>query len=68
MIPIRGEDASTPQSELADMGRAAGLDCAHAPTLEEAMDELTPSLLRRPCRLLIAGSLYLAGNILRKNS
>lgn len=68
MVPIDGEAASTPAEALADIGRSAGIDCASAPSVEEAVDILMPQLNIRPCRLLIAGSLYLAGNVLRTNS
>ena len=68
MVPIPGEDASTPADALAKVGRAARLDCITAPSVEEAVDMLMPYLVRKPCRLLIAGSLYLAGQVLRTNS
>ncbi|WP_439646372.1 bifunctional folylpolyglutamate synthase/dihydrofolate synthase [Sneathiella glossodoripedis] len=68
MVPIPGEDASTPAEALAKEGRAAGIDCITAPTVEEAVDMLMPYLVRKSCRLLIAGSLYLAGHVLRTNS
>jgi len=68
MVPIEGENAATPAAELADMGRAAGIDCMAAPSVEEAVDMLMPKLMKQPCRLLICGSLYLAGNVLRSNS
>jgi dihydrofolate synthase/folylpolyglutamate synthase len=68
MVPIPGEDASTPAEELAKVGRAAGIDCITAPTVEEAVDMLMPYLARTPSRLLIAGSLYLAGQVLRTNA
>lgn len=67
-VPIEGETASTGAAELAAMGCAAGIDCQPAPTIEEAVDMLIPHLSKRRCRLLIAGSLHLAGQILRRNS
>ncbi len=68
MVPIPGEDASTPADELAKVGRAAGIDCITAPSVEDAVDMLMPYLARTPSRLLIAGSLYLAGQVLRTNA
>ncbi|WP_169543775.1 bifunctional folylpolyglutamate synthase/dihydrofolate synthase [Sneathiella aquimaris] len=67
-VPIDGETAATPVAELATLGQAAGLDMTTAPSVEEAVDILIPHLAKRPCRLLICGSLYLAGRILRENS
>ncbi|MCG8494222.1 MAG: bifunctional folylpolyglutamate synthase/dihydrofolate synthase [Sneathiellales bacterium] len=66
-IPIDGEKAATPPEELARMGQQAGIDMAPACTPEEAIDCLMPYLGKRPCNLLIAGSLYLAGKILKSN-
>lgn len=66
-IPIEGENATTPAKELARMGQQAGIDMASACTAEEAIDCLMPYLGKRPCNLLIAGSLYLAGKILKSN-
>lgn len=67
MVPILGEEASTPENMLAEIGRNAGINCETAPTVEEAVDMLMPLLMRTPCRLLISGSLYLAGQVLRTN-
>ncbi|WP_206378138.1 bifunctional folylpolyglutamate synthase/dihydrofolate synthase [Sneathiella limimaris] len=67
MVPVPGEPASTPEKKLAELGRAAGLDCEYAVSVEDAADNLIPYLMRKPCRLLIAGSLYLAGTVLRTN-
>ncbi len=67
MVPIPGEEASTPENALAEIGRNAGINCETAPTVEEAVDMLMPLLMRTPCRLLISGSLYLAGQVLRTN-
>lgn len=68
MVPIEGEAAATPAPELAAIGLAAGIDCTAAVSVEEAVDMLIPHLMKQPCRLLISGSLYLAGNILRHNA
>lgn len=67
-IPIPGEAATTPALQLANIGQAAGIDLNWAPSIEEALDMLIPYLAGQPSRLLIAGSLYLAGQVLRKNS
>ncbi|MBL4908143.1 MAG: hypothetical protein JKX94_11880 [Sneathiella sp.] len=67
-VPIPGEAATTSAEELAEIGNAAGIDLKPAPSIEEALDMLIPRLAGQPCRLLIAGSLYLAGQILRQNA
>jgi len=67
-IPIEGQAAATSAADLSAMGCAAGIDCIPAPNVEDAVDILIPHLSKRPCRLLIAGSLYLAGSVLRRNS
>nr|WP_240953354.1 bifunctional folylpolyglutamate synthase/dihydrofolate synthase [Sneathiella chinensis] len=66
-MSIPGEEATTTAEELAQIGRNAGLDIGEAASLPEAVDSLFPFMARQPCRLLIAGSLYLAGTILREN-
>lgn len=66
-IPIEGENSTTPAKELAQMGQQAGIDMASACTTEEAIDCLMHYLGKKPCNLLIAGSLYLAGKILKSN-
>jgi len=37
------------------------------PSLMAAVEALRPTMREKPCRLLIAGSLYLAGQVLREN-
>ena len=66
-ITIPEEAAATPAADLAAMARASGLDASEMPSLRAAVEALKPKLSEKPCRLLIAGSLYLAGQILREN-
>ena len=71
-VGIPGEEASMGAGALYDMARRAGLDSAPAEDLYDAMlqihawtrldDESTPP------RILICGSLYLAGKVLAENS
>ncbi len=68
MVDIPGEDGASPAQELCDVGIRSGLDCQAADSVEEAINHLYPYIQRQPCRLLIAGSLYLAGTILQENS
>jgi dihydrofolate synthase/folylpolyglutamate synthase len=70
-VAIPGEAASLGAGALYDLARKAGLDAAPADDLEDAMlqvaarsqfDEADP-----PPRILICGSLYLAGRVLAEN-
>ena len=70
-VGIPGEDASMGAGALYDVARRAGLDSAPAEDLDDAMlqvhawtrldDDSTPP------RILICGSLYLAGKVLAEN-
>jgi dihydrofolate synthase / folylpolyglutamate synthase len=64
-IPVMGEPASTPAVELSEIARAVDVALVPCNTLELAVEALLPELEKRPCRLLIAGSLYGAGHILK---
>lgn len=61
-VPVPGEHAFIPPSRLAQIARDAGLKAHRADSLEAAVDAVTR---RRPGHVLIAGSLYLAGAVLR---
>jgi dihydrofolate synthase/folylpolyglutamate synthase len=70
-VAIPGEAASMGAGALYDVARRAGLDAAPAEDLEDAMLQvLAWSRLdgeETPPRILICGSLYLAGVVLRDN-
>ncbi|MEX1036286.1 MAG: folylpolyglutamate synthase/dihydrofolate synthase family protein, partial [Sneathiella sp.] len=66
-IAIPGEAASTSATDLAALARAGGMDATEMPSLMAAVAALKPDLARGPCRLLITGSLYLAGQVLHDN-
>jgi len=70
-IAIAGEAASMGAGALYDAARAAGLDAAPAEDLEDAMLQLQAwaraHARETPPRILICGSLYLAGQILAEN-
>ena len=66
-IAIPGEAASTSAADLAALARAGGVKATEMPSLMAAVQALLPELAARPGRLLITGSLYLAGQILRDN-
>ena len=71
-LAIPGEPASLGAGALYDAARKAGLDAAPAEDLDDAMLQVTAwSRLGDndvPPRILICGSLYLAGKVLAENS
>jgi len=68
-LSIPGEDATLTSDELADFAEAAELDAVEVEDAEEAMRLITgeEDAAITPPRILICGSLYLAGRILREN-
>src|SRR5665213_3287450 len=71
-LAIPGEDASRGAGELYDAARAAGLNASPADDLEDAMMQVeawsrTRSDDASP-RIVLCGSLYLAGKVLAENS
>jgi dihydrofolate synthase/folylpolyglutamate synthase len=72
-IEIPGEEASLGAGELYDRARGAGLDAAPADDLDDAMMQIAARAhalsAREPApRILICGSLYLAGKVLAENA
>ena len=71
-IPISGEAASLGAGALYDAARVAGLEASPADDLLDAMMQVSAWARARegegPPRILICGSLYLAGQVLRDNS
>jgi len=71
-VAIPGEASSLGAGALYDAARRAGLDAAPAEDLDDAMLQVTAwSRLDQtdvPPRILICGSLYLAGKVLAENS
>ena len=71
-IPIEGEAASMGAGELYDAARNAGLDATPADDLEDAIMQVAAWSRARPDdeppRILVCGSLYLAGRVLEENS
>jgi len=64
-VAIPGETATLPAADTAAAARAVGLEAQVAPSIEAALAAIvaeTPD-----CRVLISGSLYLAGAVLREN-
>jgi dihydrofolate synthase / folylpolyglutamate synthase len=64
-VSIPGEAATLPASDTAQAARAVGMQAAEAASVHQALVDI---LAEDPfARVLICGSLYLAGNILREN-
>ena len=59
----KGRSAAT----IADIARAIGLSATSRENLTEALDAASKLALDPPPRILITGSLYLAGEVLREN-
>jgi dihydrofolate synthase/folylpolyglutamate synthase len=70
-IPIEGEEASLGAGSLYDAAREAGLDASPAEDLEDAMIQVSAWSRANDedtaPRILICGSLYLAGKVLAEN-
>ena len=64
-LPIPGETATLSAQETARFAQKAGLTSACAETLEQAVEQVV-SNVQSP-RILICGSLYLAGHVLRSH-
>jgi dihydrofolate synthase/folylpolyglutamate synthase len=65
-VPIAGDSLSTPTERIAEAAREAGIaDAGVASSVDAAVAALAAD---PPARLLICGSLYLAGNVLAENS
>jgi dihydrofolate synthase/folylpolyglutamate synthase len=66
-VPIPNQEKSLPPRLLADTARAAGIPADAAASVEAALTAIDSFALERPPRILLTGSLYLAGEILAAN-
>jgi dihydrofolate synthase/folylpolyglutamate synthase len=70
-ISIEGEASSHGSGSLCDIARVAGLEATPAAGLGDAMKQISALARSRPGegspRILICGSLYLAGQVLMEN-
>ena len=66
-VPLGADHAGRPPKELADAARALGLPAAPQPSLEAAFGALASRKWRVAPRILICGSLYLAGEALARD-
>ncbi len=64
-VSIPGEKNTLPAEETAAAARSAGIEAATSPSVAEALAEIAAK--SPEARVLICGSLYLAGTILREN-
>jgi dihydrofolate synthase/folylpolyglutamate synthase len=66
-VPIGGQMAARPADEVAAIARDIGLTASSAPSVEAALAALGEVVYEKPPRILICGSLYLAGEVLAAN-
>jgi dihydrofolate synthase/folylpolyglutamate synthase len=66
-VPVPGSEKSVPAETLADTARGIGLSATSRDNLEEAFEAVRKLDLDPPPRVLITGSLYLAGEVLKQN-
>jgi dihydrofolate synthase/folylpolyglutamate synthase len=66
-VPVPGADKGLTAEAVADAARAIGLPATSRDNLGEALEAVRKFDLDPPPRVLITGSLYLAGDVLREN-
>jgi dihydrofolate synthase / folylpolyglutamate synthase len=66
-VAIPGRDNAMPPDRLADAARALGMRVENAASVEAALQALSRLAYEVPPRILITGSLYLAGHVLAAN-
>jgi dihydrofolate synthase/folylpolyglutamate synthase len=66
-VPMQNQLAARPAEEVAELARAAGLTAEVAGSVEQALREIAARDWSAPPRILICGSLYLAGEVLSAN-
>ena len=66
-VPIGGEHAGRPAAEVVEAARRAGLAASETGSVSAALREIAAEDWPSPPRVLIAGSLYLAGEVLAEN-
>jgi dihydrofolate synthase/folylpolyglutamate synthase len=65
-VPVAGENTRKPE-EIAAVAARAGHAAETAASIEDALDKISALPLEAPPRVLITGSLYLAGEVLAAN-
>ncbi|CDO60055.1 Dihydrofolate synthase @ Folylpolyglutamate synthase [Candidatus Phaeomarinobacter ectocarpi] len=65
-VGIPGQTNGRPADDVAQMAREAGLEAVSMPDIETALERA--SVISPPPRIVICGSLYLAGEVLARNT
>ena len=65
-IAVPGEESSLPAARVAATASELGFSAEASPTAEAAVSRISAE--RPDCRILVCGSLYLAGAVLQENS
>ena len=66
-VPVPGAEAGLAAEDVATCARGIGISATSRDNLTEALDTARKLDLEPPPRILITGSLYLAGEVLREN-
>jgi dihydrofolate synthase/folylpolyglutamate synthase len=66
-LPVNDSDAGFEPQELARIVRSCGMAADARADIETALSDVAAMYPGRSCRILICGSLYLVGEILKKN-
>lgn len=66
-VPIQNQLVARPAEEVATLAREAGLNAEVSGSVEQALREIASRPWPAPPRVLICGSLYLAGEVLSAN-
>ena len=66
-VPIPGEAGALDAAEAAEAARAVGFAAEAFDGVSDALAALVPKQSNGPARILICGSLYLAGRVLAEN-
>jgi len=66
-VPVAGEHAARPAEEVAAIARSVGIEAAAFDGVASALKFLAARPWPTPPRILVAGSLYLAGSVLEAN-
>jgi len=66
-VAIPNTAAAIPAAELAERARTTGLAAEPADSVAQALDAIFARARKAPLRVLICGSLYLAGSVLKEN-
>ena len=66
-VPIQGQEKTLPAEAIADVAREAGMPADSSDSIEAALSAIAGLAFDPPPRILITGSLYLAGEVLALN-